>query len=192
MQELTTQNWVIPLAIGALVIISLVIAWIYLRNRRTERLKNRFGSEYQHTVREFGSRQKAETDLDRRERHLQELKIRPLTEAERQRFREEWEHVQARFVDDPKLAVMEADRLITEVLRLRGYPVDDFDERVDDVSAAYPNVVSNYREACAIVSRTDRGDVSTEDYRRAIVLYRNLADELFNEDIGHEKFRRVS
>jgi len=192
MQDLATQSWVIPLAIASLIILALVIGWVYSRNRRTERLKNRFGSEYQHTVSEFGSRQKAESDLDRRERHLKELRIRPLTAAERQRFIEEWRLVQARFVDDPKLAVLEADRLVTEVLKLRGYPIDNFDERIDDVSAAYPHVVSNYREACAIVSQMDRGDASTENLRRAIVLYRNLADELFNEDIGYEEFRRAS
>ena len=37
--------------------------------------------------------------------------------------------VQARFVDDPREAVTEADRLVGEVMAARGYPVGDFEQR---------------------------------------------------------------
>jgi hypothetical protein len=192
MQNLATQNWVVPAIVIAVAIIALAIAWAYSQRRRSLRLRSHFGPEYERAVSDFGSRQKAENDLARRGKQLNQLQIRSLSAAERQHFATEWSTVQSSFVDDPSTAVLKADRLVTEVLRVRGYPTEDIEERFDDVSAAYPRLAGNYREACAIVSRNVRGNLNTEDRRRAMVLYRDLFDELFREETSHEEFRRVS
>jgi len=186
------QDWVIVGIIVAVIVVLAVIGWIYSKRRRTERLRTHFGNEYEKAVTDFGDRNKAERDLTRREQQLSKLKTRPLSHAERQGFSDEWHTIQGRFVDDPRRAAVEADRLVTDVLRARGYPTDDIDERFDDLSAAYPNLVGKYREACLIVVRNHKGEATTEDLRRAMVLYRDLFDELFREDTGHEELRRVS
>jgi hypothetical protein len=174
------------------VVILAVVAWVYIKKRRSDHLRSHFGSEYERTVAEFGSHRRAEDELARREERINSLRIRPLTFEERQHFGARWSEVQGRFVDEPSLALLEADQLVTEVMSIRGYPTGTFGERLDDVSGAYPNIAGNYRQACAIVRRQDSGDITTEDRRRAMVLYRDLFDELFREDEGNEKLRRAS
>jgi hypothetical protein len=129
-------------------------------------------------VNELGNRTKAERDLERREKRVERLHIRSLPPASRDRFAEAWREDQARFVDDPAGAVVEADRLVGDVMHERGYPVADFDQRVDDISVDHPHLVQNYRAAREIVLRHKRGQASTEDLRRALVHYRALFDEL--------------
>jgi len=148
------------------------------RKRRTSHLQSRFGSEYDRTIEKAGDRGEAESELLDRERRYEDLDIRPLSGAARQRYSEEWEHVQARFVDDPEGAVGEADGLIQEVMRERGYPVDDFQQRESDLSVDHPEVVENYRAGHEISRRTAAGDADTEDLRQAMVHYRALFEEL--------------
>ena len=105
-------------------------------------------------------------------------RLRPLDPPDREHFLEAWRADQVRFVDDPKGAVLEADRLVTEVMRARGYPVAAFEQRVDDVSVDHPRVVENYRAACEITRRHKRGEATTEDLRKALVYYRDLFDDL--------------
>jgi hypothetical protein len=164
--------------IAAVVVLGAIAAWLLISRQRSKHLRSRFGPEYQYTVSEFGNRNKAERDLERREKRVQRLNIRALPPATRDRFMQAWRLDQARFVDDPKGAVMEADRLVAEVMKERGYPVADFEQRVDDVSVDHPNVVQNYRAAREIVLRDSRGEANTEDLRRALVYYRALFDEL--------------
>ena len=45
----------------------------------------------------------------------------------------------------PQVALVEADALITLVMRDRGYPVDDFESQSKLVSVDHPDVVQNYR-----------------------------------------------
>jgi hypothetical protein len=164
--------------IAVVIVLCAIVAWLLISRQRSRRLRSRFGPEYQRTVNELGSRSKAERDLERREKHVQRLNIRPLAPAARDRFAEAWREDQARFVDDPKGAVIEADRLVAEVMRERGYPVADFEQRVDDISVDHPHLVQNYRAAREIVVRHKRGEASTEDLRQALVYYRALFDEL--------------
>ena len=86
--------------------------------------------------------------------------------------------MQRRFVDDPSMAVSEADRLVNRVMNARGYPMADFDQRADDISVNYPTVVQNYRSARDIFVRHSGGRATTEDLRQAMVYYRSLFDEL--------------
>jgi FtsZ-interacting cell division protein ZipA len=191
MQDLPTQQLI---TIGLVIIAALVLVgaiWAYTRKRRTTRLRSHYGPEYGRVVSQFGDSTRAEREMERRRQQVSRLKIRTLTETERQRYSDQWRAVQARFVDDPNISVLEADRLVTEVLRAKGFPTESFDERLDDISASYPEVAANYREACQIVARQDRGGLTTEDLRRSMVLYRNLFEELFREG-RDEELRRVS
>jgi hypothetical protein len=170
-------GWEIGLIIAVIVLLG-VVAWLFIDRRRSTHLRSRFGPEYERTVREHGNRRKAETELERREHRVERLHIHALSMADHDRFVAAWRADQARFVDDPAGAVTEADRLVQEVMKTRGYPVADFDQRVEDISVDHPHLVQNYRAARELAARHRRGEASTEDLRRALVFYRGLFDEL--------------
>jgi hypothetical protein len=181
------DTWVwIVLAIVALAVI-LAIAWGIGRQRRTATLREQFGPEYDRTLGEFDDRRAGESELESRRSRREGLDIRPLDPAMRQRYAEEWEGVQSRFVDDPGIAVTEADGLIVRVMRDRGYPIDDFDQRAADISVDHPRVVEHYREAHEIADRSKNGRATTEDMRKAVVHYRVLFAELLDQP---EEMRR--
>jgi len=159
-----------------------IAAMIFLRKRRSERLRTRFGgAEYDRAVQEGGSRRHAEAGLDKRTDRVDSLHIRPLAPDDRARFVESWRKVQARFVDSPGGAVMEADQLLGDVMSTRGYPISDFEQRAADISVDYPLVLENYRSAHEIAVRQTRGQASTEDLRQAMIHYRTLFEELVGE-----------
>jgi hypothetical protein len=162
------------------VIVIAAVSIILVRKRRSQRLKERFGPEYDLAVRQRGDLTKAETELINREKRVHSFSIKALSPAALDRFAEEWSAVQRHFVDDPALAVTEADSLVNRVMVARGYPMADFEQRAADVSVAYPAVVQNYRSACAIVRRHGRGEAGTEELRQAMVHYRSLFDELLD------------
>ena len=98
-------------------------------------------------------------------------------------LRSRWDDVQAAFVDDPPGAVGDADRLVIQVMRERGYPVDDFDQRAADISVDHPNVVEHYRAAHTLHLAQEHGDIGTEAEREAFVHYRALFDKLLETDL---------
>jgi hypothetical protein len=157
-------------------------AVLYIQQQRSRQLRARFGPEYDRSVRLEGSRRRAEAELARREERVSHLDIQPLVPEDRTRFAQEWRAVQALFVDDPPRAIAEADRLVTEVMRVRGYPVTDFEQRAADISVDHPRVVENYRAAFAIARESDRGQASTEDLRQAMVHYRELCEDLLESE----------
>ena len=157
-----------------------VLAWTYLRQKRTATLRTRFGPEYEREVREQGGRERAEAELERRARRVERLAIQPLPAAERSRYSQMWKEQQARFVDDPPGAVGAADHLVEEVMAREGYPVGEFDQRAADISVDHPQVVENYRTAHEIAVRLSRGQTGTEDLRKAMIHYRALFEELLN------------
>ncbi len=163
---------------AVLAVILIALGLIVLWRRRSRRLQEQFGPEYKHAVRKYGDARKAEAELAAREKRVRKLEIRPLTQEEQSRFAEVWRKTQARFVDEPSKAVGEADGLIKEVMQTRGYPVGDFDQRAADVSVDHPNVETKYRAGREIAARNKSGEATTEDLRRAIVLYRSLFEEL--------------
>ena len=191
MQDLTTQNWVFIGIAVALAIVVIAAVWYALARKRTERLRAHFGDEYEKAVLDYGDRNRAERDLADRQKRLSQLQIRPLTTQEHDQFHQDWQNVQARFVDQPQQALSEADRLVTHVLRARGYPTDNFDDRLGALSAAYPGAIGSYRSACEIMSRQGRETPTTEDMRMAMVQYRRLFEELF-KDTAERPLRRVS
>jgi hypothetical protein len=178
-----SMAWVI-LAI-VVVIAVIAIGWLWARLRRTEHLQDRFGPEYSRAVDEHGDSRAAEKELQEREARRKEFDIRPLAPESRVRYLERWKEVQARFVDEPAPAVSDADRLIGEAMRERGYPVDDFDQRAADLSVDYPDVVENYRAGHSIAGR-DNGATDTEDLRQAMVHYRSLFDRLVDREEAAE------
>lgn len=174
------DTWVIVAIIAAAVLIVIVAlaTWMYMRSRRTGELRETFGPEYERTVGERGRGAGEQELLERRER-VSRIDVRPLSEPEHERFTAAWTSTQAKFVDDPSIAISEADDLVTEVMRTRGYPVeDDFERRVGDVSVDHPGMVENYRSAHSTAVRHRRGDATTEELRRAMVNYRALFEEL--------------
>ncbi|MGA2729261.1 MAG: hypothetical protein ABSE96_15750 [Terracidiphilus sp.] len=163
-----------------LVLIAATMVWLYVRNRRhtTAGLRQKFGSEYDRAVLTHGSERKAESQLGDREKRVEELKIRDLDPTERERFSKHWESLQSRFVDSPRGAVTEADDLVSSVMKTRGYPVSDFDQRAADISVDHPRVVENYRSAHEIALRLGKDQATTEDLRTAMIHYRSLFEEL--------------
>jgi hypothetical protein len=168
---------VIIIVILAVVVIGLV-AWIFAQRRRSTHLRDRFGPEYDQTVRTLGDKRQAERELAARQERVEQLHIQPLNAADQARYADAWRATQARFVDDPSGAIADADRLIAEVMQKRGYPVGDFDARAADLSVEHPRVVSNYRAAHAIADANANGRANTEDLRQAMVSYRTLFQEL--------------
>lgn len=162
----------------AVVAVAAVAGWLYFQKRRSDHLRSQFGSEYDHEVEAKGDRRKAEAELADREKRVKKLDIRPLEPSVKEGFIERWRDVQARFVDDPPRAVADADELLGEVLRTRGYPVADFDQRAGDISVDHPNVVEHYRAGHEIAVKHERGDAGTEDLRQAMIHYRALFDDL--------------
>jgi hypothetical protein len=169
----------IALAAVVFVIIA-VLAWLYVRKRRrtTAELRLKFGPEYQRAVLAHGSERKAEAKLADREKRVEKLEIRDLDPADHERFVKRWESLQSRFVDSPKGAVAEADDLVSSVMKTRGYPISDFDQRAADISVDHPRVVENYRAAHEIALRAGKDAANTEDLRTAMIHYRSLFDEL--------------
>lgn len=165
-----------------------VIAWSYAQNKRRQsrRLQQRFGPEYEHTVNEFGDRAKAEAELAAREKRVERLNVTQLTPADAARFAQAWNALQARFVDDPKAAVAQADRLVHELMTKRGYPMGDFERRAADISVDHPDVVENYRAAQTIATRDELGQADTEELRQAVVHYRVLFDEMLEVRAAQE------
>ena len=139
--------WIWIVIAVAVVLVVVLVAMAMARKRRRAHLQDRFGPEYGRTVDGADNRRAAERDLREREAKHDELELHPLSEASRQRYTQQWTEMQSGFVDRPQVAVADADRLITDLMRERGYPVDDFDTRSELVSVDHPDVVQNYRTA---------------------------------------------
>ena len=176
--------WVILAVVVVAAVV--VIAWLWNRMRRTQHLQERFGPEYARAVDEHGDPRAAETELRGRESRREQFDIHPLTREAKDRYLARWKEAQARFVDEPAPAVDLADRLIADAMRERGYPVEDFDQRADDLSVDYPDVVTDYRAGHSIASAGAAG-TDTEELRRAMVHYRSLFERLV-EPTAESKF----
>lgn len=172
---------VIVIAIVVALVVIAAIAYFASRKRRSAKLRQHFGPEYDRVVRQEGDTRKAEGVLEFREKRREKFKIRPLSASDRSSFAVRWQEVQARFVDDPRGAVTVADSLVTDVMQLRGYPIGQFEQRAADLSVDYPLIVDNYRAAHDIALRHSAGKASTEDLRQAMVHYRALFQELLEE-----------
>ncbi|APE25377.1 MULTISPECIES: hypothetical protein [Streptomyces] len=175
---------ILAIVIPVAVLILLIVAAFALDRRRRRRLRERFGPEYDRTVDEAGSRRAAERDLGEREKRHDSLDIKPLPDDVRERYLREWQGVQEQFVDRPETAVHDADRLVSVLMRERGYPTEDFEQQTRDLSVEHGRALEHYREAHEIDRLTTSHRATTEQLRGAMVHYRALFDELLSD--GHQ------
>ncbi|MER7952506.1 hypothetical protein ABTY59_34460 [Streptomyces sp. NPDC096079] len=171
---------ILAIVIPVAVVIVLIATAIFLDRRRRRRLRERFGPEYDRTVDETGSRRAAEYDLGTREERHESLDIRPLDPDVRERYAREWSGVQERFVDRPEASVHDADRLVTSLMRERGYPTDDFEQRARDLSVEHGRTLEHYRAAHEVDRLGTDHQATTEQLRGAMIHYRVLFDELLS------------
>jgi len=166
------------------VLVLAAVGWLVWQRRRSDALRSQYGPEYDRAVNQMGDKRRAESELVKRQERVEQFDIRPLSAAQRHDYTDRWRTVQAKFVDDPKGAVTDADGLVESVMKVRGYPVTDFDQRAADLSVHHPRVVENYRATRDIALRHRRGEATTEDLRQAMVYYRALFQDLL-EDREH-------
>lgn len=169
--------WIILAAIGLAIVLTVAIASRRRSRARSRELQRRFGPEYDRAVQELGPR-RAERELAARARRVEHFQFRELSTGDRGRFASSWSRIQLQFVDDPALAVTNANELIKEVMRARGYPTQDFEQRAADLSVEHPAVVQHYRAAKSLADSNRAGQASTEELRQAVVHYRVLFNEL--------------
>jgi hypothetical protein len=178
---MNTTYLIVVVAI-VLVVLGAIFAVVFSRRQRSKGFQNKFGPEYERTVQSAGNEKKAQAELDERRKHVETLNIRPLSVSEREHYVAEWSAIQAKFVDQPGQATVEADHLIMEVMKVRAYPVSDFEQRAADISVNYPALVSNYRLAREIAIKNEQHSANTEELRQAFIYYRSLFDELLKEE----------
>ena len=166
-----------------LVLLGVWLVRKYFERRRTNRLQEKFGPEYERTVNEVGDREEAEEILEARIEHHKSLEIEPLSREEQKYFAKEWQSTQAKFVDQPETAVREADQLIKEIMHAKGYPYKNFEQRAAEISVDYPELVNHYRKLRMIIDRQTDEEISTEDMRQAMLYCRNLYEELLETEI---------
>jgi hypothetical protein len=183
--------WIV---IAAVIVIVAIIAYVVMQQRRRAELRDSFGPEYERAVAREGDVRRGESDLIARRKRRDKLDIRPLSPSSRDEYSRTWEQTQARFVDDPADALRQADTLIIAVMRERGYPMDDFEQRADDISVDHPDVVQHYRSAHDISTRVDddrdestETSVSTEDMRQGFVHYRALFQQLLEPEASERQ-----
>lgn len=173
----STTVLLLVIAIVAIV----VAAWSFFERQKTLKLRSKYGPEYDRLAEREHSPRRAETILEKREKRVARFDIRPLRQDEVARFAADWRAVQERFVDNPRGAVTEADRLINAVLKARGYPMADFEQQAEDLSVQYPTVVENYRLAHQIALADQRNSASTEELRKAMQYYRSLFEDVLEQ-----------
>jgi hypothetical protein len=173
--------WVL-VAIAVVCVLAAAIAGA-VRKSRTRRLRGRFGPEYDRTLEGASSKKEAEAELGRRADRRDGFQVRAIPTEERRLYAEQWQEIQARFVDAPADSVQEADVLVTRVMREAGYPVESFDDRSEFVSVDHPHLVEDYRQAHRIAVADTGGKVTTEDRRQGMVHFRSLFEALLGDDV---------
>jgi hypothetical protein len=179
---MSNMTLIILIVVAVVVVVGIVVGYQIARQKRTAQLRENYGPEYDRALDQAENQREAESELrDRAKRH-DKLELRSLDTSERADFERRWSDVQGQFVDDPSNAVRKADLLVVDVMSARGYPVEDFDQRADDLSVGYPEVTQRYREARRIAQANEDGNVDTEDLRRAVTSYRSLVQALLADD----------
>ena len=173
---MSTGGLVAIIIVVVIVVAAIVVAAVVAARRR--RLQQRFGPEYDRVVGERGSQLKAESELAGRERRIRSLDIRPLSDAARANYASSWRAIQEQFVDQPENSVVQAQALVTTVMKDRGYPVEGHDQMLADLSVQHASTLEQYRLAHTISQSAANGQASTEDLRQAMIKYRALFGDL--------------
>lgn len=175
------MSTILTIVVAAIVVVVIVaVALVIQTVQRRNRLRRQFGKEYDRTVEARGGRREAERELRDRKDRVEHMDLRPLDPGARDTYRAEWAQVQERFVDAPKDALTDADQLIRHVMADRGYDVQDYQQRVADLSVGHARTLEHYRAAHDITMSNAR--MSTEDFRQAMVHYRALFDDLLESE----------
>jgi len=175
-----TITVVIIIAVIVLAALAIAAAMVWQR-RRSQHLRQQFGPEYRRTLEESKDRRSAERALHDREKRRSRFEVTPLPERSAEGYRREWDRLQQGFVDEPGDAVVAADRLVLRMMRESGYPMDDFDRRVEDISVDHPAVAENYRQAHRVAVAQADGNADTEQLRQAVTAYHRLVDALLSD-----------
>lgn len=178
---MTTETLIWVAVVVVVVVAIAAVGYVVLQQQRRNRLRDRFGPEYERLMSTHDNRREAEQELLAREQRYAELDLKPLSDESRHNYTNRWTEVQERFVDAPGFAVTEADQLVTAVMAERGYPTEDFEQRLSDLSVGHGATLDHYRQAHEISTRAARKEASTEDLRQAMVHYRALFQELLDE-----------
>jgi len=186
----TSNTTLLVLVAVVFLVIGVLLAMAFTRFQRTRDLRERFGPEYERAIKEAGDKRQAENELKARLEHVKSLDIHPLSAEDVERFTVEWKATQADFVDEPHAAIQKADQLIREVMKARGYPVEDFEQRAADISVDYPDLVNDYRGLHLIAVKDEDDEVSTEEMRQAMVHGRALFEDLVQPETKVEDTRK--
>lgn len=179
-QVIIVSTGIILVIVVAIIVIAAVVIGLMAAARR-RRLQQRFGPEYDRLVGEHDSKLKAESELAERQRRVRELDIRPLTPSARATYADQWATLQERFVDAPGEAVAASQVLVVAVMSKRGYPTEDHDQVLADLSVEHAQTLNRYRAAEEISASAAAGTASTEDLRQAMIHYRALFRELLGD-----------
>jgi hypothetical protein len=185
------MNTVLTIVIIVVVVLAAAAVFLMYRRRESAQLHERFGPEYEHTLEDSGDRRSAERELRQRERRVSKLDIVPLSRESAELYRGEWVQIQHSFVDRPGSAVADADRLVLRMMREAGYPVDEFDQRVNDISVDHPEVAAHYRDAHRVAVAQAHGEADTEELRQAVTAYRALVDALLADSANNNGRHRT-
>jgi uncharacterized protein with von Willebrand factor type A (vWA) domain len=186
----TTTIVIIVIAALVLLVVGGFLGLVFARRQRSKKLQERFGPEYDRMVKQLGDKDEAESQLVARVEHVKSLDIQPLSPEEKERFAHEWRQIQAMFVDRPGEAIQDANRLVEEVMAAKGYPVEDYEKRIEDLSVDYPELISNYRRVHKVVVNGGQDRLSTEELRQAMVHCRALFEELLGTEVKPSKVEK--
>ncbi|WP_410640273.1 hypothetical protein [Amycolatopsis sp. lyj-346] len=181
-------TWLIVLIVVVAVAVLGAVIWLVTQEMQRKRLQQRFGPEYDRTVAEKDSPRAAQRELAERERRHKELDIRPLSASARERYAREWAQIQEKFVDQPSVAVAEADQVLNSLMAERGYPTEGYEQQLADLSVRHAKTLENYRAAHATQQKRD--GASTEDLRDAMVRYRDVFEDLLTDGADDEQHDR--
>jgi FtsZ-interacting cell division protein ZipA len=186
------SNITLIIVIVVIVVVVVGVGYQMARQRRTAKLRKQYGPEYDRAVDLADSQREAESELRGRSKRHEQLELRSLDSSERENFERCWSDIQGQFVDDPSTAVRNAELLVVELMSARGYPVEDFDQRADDLSVRYPEGTQRYREARRIAQANEDGTVDTEDLRQAVTSYRSVVFALLADEDDRTRHNRTS
>ncbi|WP_042399273.1 hypothetical protein [Streptacidiphilus carbonis] len=180
---------IIVIVVVVIVVVALAAMAAMRPQQRNRKLRQQFGPEYERELAQHNGDTKA-TDqvLEQRTKRAKDLDVRPLDAAQRERALAQWTTLQEQFVDSPAKAVIDADHLLDEVLRDRGFPAggangsggtDGTDEdRYAVLSVHNAAALPGYRSARQAAERAQRGEATTEELRQAFVNARETLDHL--------------
>jgi hypothetical protein len=169
MEEVTVS---IVVVIAVVCVVMVVGGALIVRQTKPRR---QFGAVYDQLAREVGPR-RARAEFAKRQRRVADLGIKPLSPEQRAAYEARWEAAQERFIDNPRQAAQTAADLVTAVEAEVGYPVDDREQLLADLSMNHGRYLDGYRSAGRTTDHAE--DRTTEEFRQALLDYRALFNDL--------------